>query len=396
MSAHTLPSVPSATLPEARPAQNAYYPALDGLRAVAFLMVFELHYLHSYLPVSFGWAGVDIFFVLSGFLITGILYDTQDHPFRVRNFYIRRTLRIFPLYYAVFLLLFLASFVVHWNWNQLWLLWPAYLGNSAFLLPHPPFEVMQGTILSQRWPWLEINFGHFWSLCVEEQFYLVWPWVVFGVRNRQRLITICLAAIVLCPLARALADFYLPPSFIAAEVVSKAAPFRIDALLLGALIALLLRGPAARRLSISTPVGLLLIAFMFSLWGGITFLTNHLHADPLWLFSARISLADLISACIILMAIQNTSPLARILTIRPLRWLGRISYGAYVFHELPIHLIPNLLRPHFQNPGIPTAILAFLYTLLIASASYYGFESYFINLKDRWTRKRPAPQPTEA
>jgi peptidoglycan/LPS O-acetylase OafA/YrhL len=265
LSAHTLPSVVGSNPPENRPINNAYYPALDGLRAVAFLMVFALHYLSRFLPISFGWAGVDIFFVLSGFLITGILYDTQNSPFRIRNFYLRRTLRIFPLYYAVFILLFLSSFVVHWNWNRLWLLWPAYLGNSIFLLPHPPFEVAQGTFLSQRWPWMEINFGHFWTLCVEEQFYLVWPWIVFGVRSRRRLIAICVAAIIFCPIARAFAGFYLPPAFIANEIINTATPFRVDALLFGALIALLLRGPSARRLSFSTPFGVLLMTLLLSI-----------------------------------------------------------------------------------------------------------------------------------
>jgi peptidoglycan/LPS O-acetylase OafA/YrhL len=75
---------------------RAYYPALDGLRAVAFLLVFFLHYL----GLPWGWVGVEMFFVLSGFLITGILYDTRDHPHRWRTFYVRRALRIFPLYYG--------------------------------------------------------------------------------------------------------------------------------------------------------------------------------------------------------------------------------------------------------------------------------------------------------
>jgi peptidoglycan/LPS O-acetylase OafA/YrhL len=95
------------------------------------------------------------------------------------------------------------------------------------------------------------------------------------------------------------------------------------------------------------------------------------------------------------LAIRETSIVAQILSIRPLRWLGRISYGAYVFHELPLRLFPNLLRPYFRDPAIPSAILAFVYTLLIASASYYWFESYFIGLKNRWT-KLPAQRSAKA
>src|ERR1700712_3651211 len=100
---------PSANTAHTRPENRAFYPALDGLRAVAFLMVFFQHYL----SMPWGWTGVNVFFVLSGFLITGILFDTRDAPNRARNFYVRRTLRIFPLYYAIFLALLLLQPIMH-------------------------------------------------------------------------------------------------------------------------------------------------------------------------------------------------------------------------------------------------------------------------------------------
>src|ERR1700728_3407250 len=90
---------------QTRPENRAFYPALDGMRAIAFLVVFG----HHYLQLPWGWAGVDLFFVLSGFLITGILFDTRNDPNRVRNFYLRRTLRIFPLYYGVMAALLLME-----------------------------------------------------------------------------------------------------------------------------------------------------------------------------------------------------------------------------------------------------------------------------------------------
>src|ERR1700735_4847882 len=118
----------SLTMPENR----VFYPALDGLRAIAFLMVFGQHYLQ----IPWGWSGVDLFFVLSGFLITGILFDSRDDPFRVRNFYVRRTLRIFPLYYGVMAaLLLMETFMLSphsWSWR----LWPVYFGNYARFI-HP-------------------------------------------------------------------------------------------------------------------------------------------------------------------------------------------------------------------------------------------------------------------
>ena len=80
---------------------------------------------------GWGWTGVDMFLVLSGFLITGILYDSQQKPHRYRDFYIRRTLRIFPLYYFIWGVIFLMAPFAEWQWNWRWALWPAYLGNYA-------------------------------------------------------------------------------------------------------------------------------------------------------------------------------------------------------------------------------------------------------------------------
>ena len=188
-----------------------YYFALDGLRAIAVLMVFCQHYGAVKAWVfGWGWTGVDVFFVLSGFLITGILYDSRDKPRRYRDFYIRRTLRIFPLYYAVWLAILLLAPVAQWQWNWRWTLWPAYVGNYArFLFLHVPGDPYQFDRLTfgaavQRYfggP-MHLWIGHFWSLCVEEQFYLVWPCVVYTVRKRETLIRICMGVIVCMPLLR--------------------------------------------------------------------------------------------------------------------------------------------------------------------------------------------------
>jgi peptidoglycan/LPS O-acetylase OafA/YrhL len=151
-----------------RPENRAFYPALDGLRAIAFLMVFCVRYI--YMP--WGWAGVDVFFVLSGFLITGILFDSLDDLHRVRNFYVRRILRIFPLYYGVMLLL-LPFIYGQLSWS--WLLWPAYLGNYArffhpYVVDTPAGNLADFQLILQVGNHARLYLGHFWSLCVEEQF----------------------------------------------------------------------------------------------------------------------------------------------------------------------------------------------------------------------------------
>jgi peptidoglycan/LPS O-acetylase OafA/YrhL len=121
---------------------------------------------------------VDLFFVLSGFLITGILYDTRNTQHRFRNFYVRRTLRIFPLYYGLLIVGLLLTPIFHWIWHPVWILWPLYLGNYGRFIWLGDW--MQGTgvldhlrsSLPFKSPFF-LYFGHFWSLCVEEQFYLL-------------------------------------------------------------------------------------------------------------------------------------------------------------------------------------------------------------------------------
>lgn len=107
--------------PDIPPPENKlFYPALDGFRAVAVLLVFSEHYEGEVHPLlSWGWAGVDLFFALSGFLITGILYDTRNTEHRFKNFYMRRALRILPLYYGVLLLAVITTPIFHWLWSKL-------------------------------------------------------------------------------------------------------------------------------------------------------------------------------------------------------------------------------------------------------------------------------------
>ena len=177
------------------------------------------------MALPYGWAGVDVFFVLSGFLITGILYETRDDTYRIRNFYIRRTLRIFPLYYGVLLAIFLLTPLMHWAWTWQWIAWPLYLGNFLrFLYPHLNNGFVatfaDAHLVSRAYPRFDLRLGHFWTLCVEEQFYLLWPWIVFTVRDRRKLIAICASCIVLVPIARILAVAHMPQALVSGEVVS--------------------------------------------------------------------------------------------------------------------------------------------------------------------------------
>lgn len=377
----------SAQVPS--PANRIYFPALDGIRAMAFLMVFAAHYAQ----MPWGWAGVDVFFVLSGFLITGILFDTRDQPHRARNFYIRRTLRIFPLYYGIMLLLLFSYPLLRWQWTSAWLFWPAYLGNflrgiHPFVRDSPMQLLADFQPLSRTVNGLRLYLGHFWSLCVEEQFYLFWPWVVFSVRSRKKLMAICIAAVIVCPCLRLLGLHWLPKYMIDQEVLYCWTPFRVDALLLGGLTALLARGPLwprVHRVSRICLAAMLLIAMLWLFQNHLLHLGATGYVYPLWKFTWGLLFIDLCSACLIVNALQPATWTFRFFHLRPLRWIGRISYGAYVFHDIfhgPILALTMVLG--FRHRDIACSAIALATTLLLSWASFRWFETPFIRLKDRW------------
>jgi peptidoglycan/LPS O-acetylase OafA/YrhL len=402
-------SIVAGNTAHTKPENNAFYPALDGLRALAFLMVFGAHYLE----LPWGWAGVDLFFVLSGFLITGILFDTRDDPYRVRNFYVRRTLRIFPLYYAIMLALLLVAPLAHWQWDWYWLAWPLYIGNFArFIHPFAHGDPLQrladfqptGFFGQHRF---QLYLGHFWSLCVEEQFYLAWPWLVFWIRGRGRLITICAATLPLCLAMRIAGEHALPPWMLDNEFLYRVTPLRLDALLLGGLIALILRGRQAlvmlraARTALPIALSVVILWILFSPSGHIW---KRPCPYPEWKFTWGLSIVDFFSALLILNAVQSNSLVYWVLSLRPLRWVGRMSYGAYVFHDIFhavfLSIAVNLVR-HTEaglkmrenviqiQATLITTLVAFMSTLLMAWLSFKFFETPFLNLKERWTI-RPA------
>src|SRR5271170_2428278 len=222
------------------------FPALDGIRALAVTMVFLDHYgggSHGGFVLQLlnrirenGWAGVDLFFVLSGFLITGILFDTRNDSHFFKRFFARRSLRIFPVFYLVCSILLLLTPVLHYRWRWLQLTFLVYFGN--FFANHD-FSLYE--VASSTHPSATALIGHLWSLCVEEQFYLLWPLVVWTVRDRVRLLWIASGICLLALSLRVAMCFAFPAE--AETWIIRTLPFRMDSLLFGAILALLLRGP---------------------------------------------------------------------------------------------------------------------------------------------------------
>ena len=361
-------------------------------------MVFFQHYGAGHAFVfGWGWTGVDVFFVLSGFLITGILYDSQKKQRRYRDFYIRRTLRIFPLYYFLWIVVVVLAPLARWQWDWRWSLWPAYLGNYARFLflnqagnPYRFDMITFGAPVNAHFGYpVHLYLGHFWSLCVEEQFYLIWPFLVYRIGRRETLMRICLGVMIASPILRGLLCLIVPHRYLAMELLYRSLPTRLDALLLGGLVALGLRGPQEQLLrKLRRPV-LTGTAVLFT---AIYFLETKVLSVPFygsatnWVGVLGFSLIDLFAAAVLLECIHPGSTLGKVLSWRPLRALGLISYGFYVYHDLLHDFYADAAHRLSSEHAWPlTMALAFGGTLLIATASYLALERPLLQLKDRFT-----------
>ncbi len=362
------------------------FPALDGVRALAVSMVFLEHYgggAHGGMVLQAMnrmrvhlVAGVDIFFVLSGFLITGILYDTQRDSHYFRRFFARRSVRIFPVVYLLFAVLALLTPVLHyyWRWKQLWFL--IYLGNM--FANHEPSLYSLPSGLSR---YADASLSHLWSLCVEEQFYLVWPLVVWAVRDRVKLLWtsagLCVAAFVL----RLLAVLSWDP-ITSERWLNRSLPFKLDSLLFGAMLALLLRGPEAARVQRASRWLFLSGLAGMALVEGF----NAGDGSP-WFLTAGITATALMATGLIGMTLRTGSLAFRVFNTAPMRLLGRYSYGFYLYHLVwqwfwirVLIWVGGALHSKALT-GLLVLPVNFVVTFLVARLSYLLFEVRFLALK---------------
>jgi peptidoglycan/LPS O-acetylase OafA/YrhL len=362
---------------------RGHMPSLDGLRGIAILAVLGHNFELDHEPwsifgavagrvVDWGWVGVQLFFVLSGFLITGILLDSKNSNGYYRSFFARRVLRIFPIYY----LTLFAAFVViplvtgkqpDGHEHQLWL-W-LYLTNWA-----APF----GKAVSA--------FPHFWSLAVEEQFYLVWPIVVRRLRQSTLLI-VCVALAGVALITRLV---------LRANGFHAIGPYeftvcRQDALVFGAAAAILLRHPRAADWIDRGASGLAWGAGALFVAGGIV--THGYPRVGLMTQTFGYSLLAWVFTVLVVLAVRSEAHggwLGRALGFAPLRSIGKYSYAMYIFHS-PLHQFvfePLVQRLH---PGPITTRFSLLYfaalsavTYVVALLSYHLIEKHFLAMKRRF------------
>ncbi len=282
--------------------------------------------------VGYGLFGVDLFFVLSGFLITGILVDSVEGDGYFSKFYARRTLRIFPLYYGVLLVVFLLTPLLHLHWEGMGWLLLGYLQNIR------PEQIVTFT------PGAGIALNHFWSLAIEEQFYLVWPAIIFMVRDRRRLLQVTMAGAVGALVLR----LVLLHWGATAAAIHVGALTRADSLLLGGSLALLYRTRHWGRVTKLAPWGFAAAAAVVVLsivhfggdFAGIPFSP----AKRLWVSGPRYTFLALGSACLIAWSLEFGSSCGWLFQRKWLMFFGKYSYGIYVLHMLALSPILTVLR----------------------------------------------------
>jgi peptidoglycan/LPS O-acetylase OafA/YrhL len=360
-----------------------YIPAFDGVRGVAIIAVM----LHNFSitgsghdPVlttacEWGWVGVQLFFVLSGFLVTRILLETRRAPGAFVAFMVRRALRIMPLYYATLIVYFLV-------------------------LPH----VLHAPTVSaseshQIWYWLYLSnwadplglgapgLNHFWSLGVEVQFYVFWPVVVISVGERY-LMRVCLAIVAIAFLSRFGLRLGMSDS---ASAIYKFTITRMSAPTIGGLAALIARRGAWRRAfeRYARPLGVGLVAALVAIVvarGGFSYLDPVVQTLGFTLVAVLFALWLLVIACNlpVLGGVATSWPSAA-----PLRAIGRVSYGMYVLHY-PLHWAAmKPLHAYLLAGGDPIAdlrlgvyiLVAMTITYVLALISWRCFEQPVLTLK---------------
>lgn len=356
------------------PVVRQQYPALDGLRGVAILLVILYHNFNFIEYFNYGWLGVDLFFVLSGFLITDILLRTVHTENYFKNFYARRILRIFPIYYLS-LLLFIVLLpaipgfplnMTYYQEHQLWF-W-TYLQNWTLVF----FQEGDTSAL-----------GHFWSLAVEEQYYLLWPLIILLIPSPRKILVLSLLMLILVIGAR----FYIWQH--RAEFPSYERLFlftRLDGVLIGSMLACvqIINRSLIRRYF--TFFLLILTAANYAFY----FFKKGQDPDfPAWAIAGYTTFSVLFAMATYEAVNEKIGFLSKILNWTPFHILGRYSYGFYIFHW-PVFLLVKPVTDRwmtglFTSGTLPfqisSALIATFAGFLLSVLSYEFFEKRFLRLK---------------
>jgi peptidoglycan/LPS O-acetylase OafA/YrhL len=343
--------------------QLQYFKNLDGMRAIAALAVIVAHSCTSDNPVLFrlfqlGNQGVSLFFVISGFVITRILLNNVNQQGYFYNFYVRRTLRIFPLYYFALLCYDFLPYLIEEGTKTTSGMWYhfVYLQNFA-----------------RTFNWQFVGPGHFWSLAVEEHFYLMWPFLVYFAFKK---FSNSLRALTIISIGLIVFSFLLRYIMLLQNFEINVFTFtRLDQLSMGCLIAILeVKGKlkAEFRGFSYGMIGIGLLGVLVCMRSGF-FINELFKHDAFGLIFAGI---------ITLVVMDNKSKLLDIiLGNSAIQYLGKISYGLYVWHVMVIGYFHKYID---KNVGVINFFLILGITVVVSSISYFVLEKPFLELKERF------------
>ncbi|MEP6675116.1 MAG: acyltransferase [Ferruginibacter sp.] len=369
---------------------SIYLPNLTGLRFVAALMVFVCHVesvkeifnipnlAENFFFINIGKLGVLVFFVLSGYLITYLLLREESSTAKVdiKKFYLRRILRIWPLYFLIVIFgLYAAPYSSFFHLPNFL---SALSGNNTtqisllffFFLPNYVYAAFGGVPYAVQT----------WSVGTEEQFYLVWPWLIKKIKNKTLLfpavfIVYNIIKIVLialqhrAPAIKALLDFWYY--------------FNIDCMALGAVAAYFVITKNEKILKIIFSIAAQLITYItIIILIGFAVIFRYFHFE-IYGFFFTIAIANLAANKKSILNLEN----------KIFNYMGKISYGIYMYHLIALTIaLRILIRLNFLN-NVAIYLLGFIITIILSSLSYFYFESYFLKLKNRFSIFSNKKQP---
>lgn len=353
--------------------QLGHEPALDGLRGIAILSVMAFNtgmiFKESFFSMQGGFLGVDIFFVLSGFLITLLLVQGYDRTsgIGIKNFYLRRALRLFPALFAM--ILFIVAYALFFQTKESAV---STLKGVLYTL----FYVANWAQISPGFPGIGA-LNHAWSLSVEEQFYIFWP-ILLLVLLRIKKKAVIFAILTSLSVISILISFWLWHTGASYLRIYLGSDTRAHELLIGCIAALMVSRGVFRR---TTRLKWSFHAAAVISFAGILLSFILVRHDAAFVYNGGFALISIGTAALILDFLLFPSKFSRFFEFAPLVWFGKISYGLYLWH-IPIFLVT--LRLGGRTAPFYYEVIGVGATVLVATASYYLLEKPFLRLKSRF------------